>query len=833
MSEDLELLGELIDGFLEEAPELAQALDAQLTAAEAEASAEALDSLAHALDTFKQRAAFLEFEALEDLAEAMLGAVAAVQGGTVGYSVAAAPLRQGQDLVLGALAQLEKHDMGAVDDGGCLQTLAEVATGRAQDEGIGTTPEGDEAESLPPEALVALTLEPSADDEDLAPPADGGDEVEVTADRTPGDPKPTGPPVEEEAGPAAPSGEVSATAEQPGSSPEEIPALEEIEVAEGPVPAEAADFVPDFLTEAGEILEKLDEDLVHLEDAPGDLDLLNEIFRGAHTIKGTSAFLGFSQMSDLTHKMENVLDLLRKGEMALSPTIMDVILEGVDQIKVFMADIAAGAIVRREIDDLRGRLAVLAATRGASSGAPAPPSGGDVASAPEPVEAEPPTPPEAAAPDETTPPMSPKAPEAISQAASSQVDQVIRVGVERIDQIMNLAEELVLGRNRLLQLNDELQQEHGEDELAGRLNEATSQVGMLTGELQESVMTMRMLPVTRVFSRFPRMVRDLARDLGKQIELVLEDNDTEIDKSVADEIGDPLVHLIRNAVDHGVESAEERQASDKPSKGTVVLSATHEGNHIVICIRDDGAGMDAEKLKAKAVERGIITEVEAGRMTDGDAYNLIFAPGFSMAKQVTDVSGRGVGMDVVKTNITRLNGTIEINSVAGEGTEVSIRLPLTLAIITGLQVSVGEEVFIAPLTSVIEATKIELSDIESLQGRKVVLSRDKVLPLIDVREALEVDGGVPPSDMRYVVVAGLAERRVGLLVDRLIGQVDVVIKALGEYVGAATGIAGATILGDGRVRLILDVGELMDMAAAEEAVGDRRGTTVTADVVGA
>ncbi|MCC7261313.1 MAG: chemotaxis protein CheA [Candidatus Latescibacteria bacterium] len=558
------------------------------------------------------------------------------------------------------------------------------------------------------------------------------------------------------------------------------------------------DFVPDFITESNEILEKLDENLVHLEEASSDLDLLNEIFRGAHTLKGAAGFLGFTQMAGVTHKMENLLDLLRKGQMQLSQGIMDVILQGVDQIKVLQADIRNNFIVRRDTSAVRRALTHIAETKGADAGSPVAVPAAAVAPVAAPAaSAEAPVPHEAAA--------------GAHPAPAAGADQVIRVDVGRIDKIMTLAEELVLGRNRLLQLNTQLVAEHGEEELVNRLNEATAQVNMLTGELQESVMMMRMIPVSRVFARFPRMVRDLARDLNKQIELVIEDHDAEIDKSVADEIGDPLIHLIRNAVDHGVETPAARQQAGKDPRGIIRLSATHEANHIVLRIQDDGKGMDPAKLKQKAVEKGIISTADAERMDDSEAYSLIFLPGFSTAQTITSVSGRGVGMDVVRTNITRLNGTIDLDSTLGTGTTITIRLPLTLAIISGLQVAAADEIFIVPLTAVIEAVRISQDQVESLQGRQVILSRDKVLPLIDLGQVLQVPVASEGKQEAYVVVAGLAERRVGILVDRLLGQVDVVIKALGDFVGPAHGIAGATILGDGRVRLILDVGKLMDL----------------------
>ena len=801
MSEELEFLREIIDEFLQDATVLTGSVDAALAGLEGGHWAESdLEEGARALHTLRTQAGFLDFDGLAEVALGMERLLDRLrQEERPPEPPVLELLRQGRATMDEAVDRLRAYDTGPVELGDLPARLQAVAAGDGQD---GAT----EAEEEPPEAKIARIGGDPSSAEDLPQYEGSGRETGA-----------------QEAQPA----ETEEVREEDGASLEVK--LEEVEVVEGPIGEEAGDFVPDFLTEAGEILDKLDGDLVRLEETGDDLELLNEIFRAAHTLKGTSAFLGFAQMSDLTHKMESVLDLLRKGEMRLGPGVMDVILQGVDQIKILLGDIQANAIARRDLDGLRRRLLIVAQTRGAGLGAarseqpemPPPrsavePVEGPVDSAGEPAEkpvdsriepaAEPVDRVEPTIPAPTAPPA-----EAPVQPVPRQVDQVIRVDVERIDEIMNLTEELVLGRNRLNQLNGQLLGAHSEDELVNRLSETTSQVGMLTGDLQESVMKMRMVPVGRVFSRFPRMVRDLARDLGKQIELVVEDNDTEIDKSVADEIGDPLVHLIRNAVDHGIEAPEARQQAGKAARGRVLLAATHEGNHIVIRIRDDGAGMDPEQLKQKAIEKGIIDAAGGARMEDGDAYNLIFAPGFSTAGQVSGVSGRGVGMDVVKTNITRLNGSIELDSVLGRGTEITIRLPLTLAIIGGLQVGVGQETFIIPLTAVVEALRVPAGEIESLRGRKVIMVRGKVLRLIELGVLLEVPGRESGAEVKYVVIVGLAEQRVGILVDRLLGQEEVVIKRLGEAVGAAHGIAGATILGDGRVCLILDVGELLSM----------------------
>jgi two-component system, chemotaxis family, sensor kinase CheA len=770
MTEDLEFLKEIIDEFLEDAVLLTAEIDARLLELEGDPQTPtAAEPMARALHTLRMQSSFLEFDSLSEVALGMERLLDWAQQDTHLLDLPALDLlHRGRQVINQALSRLREHDTTPFDSGDLPDRLQAALEGSV--ESVPTVAPSAAVEI--PEVQVARIGGNSDPEEDL----------------------PTHE-VEEEAAPSA-ADAVEAVPEEPqeAESGEVAVELEEVEVAEGAVGEDVVDFVPDFIVESTEILEKLDGDLVRLEEASDDPELLNEIFRAAHTLKGTSAFLGFAQMSDLTHKMESVLDLLRKGEMAISQAVMDVILRGVDQIKILQADIAGNAIVRRELDDLRGELLLIATTRGAIAGIPSALRESPAAPNPPPAPETSPPPP-AAAPPRSTP--------------APQIDQVMRIDVGRVDQIVNLTEELVLGRNRLLQVNSQLSGQYGEDELVNQMSEATGQVEMLTGELQESVMKMRMVPVGRVFSRFPRLVRDLARDLDKQTELVIEDNDTEIDKSVADEIGDPLVHLIRNAVDHGIESPEVRQQAGKEPKGTVLLSAVHEGNHIVIRIRDNGAGMDPDLLRRKAVEKSILSEEEAAHLDDEEACHLIFAPGFSTAGEITDVSGRGVGMDVVKTNITRLNGTIELDSTLGAGTSITIRLPLTLAIIGGLQIGMGEEMFIIPLTSVIKALRISSAEIESLQGHPAILARGKVLPLIELDRMLETPGRESRSEVGYVVIVGLAERRVGILVDRLLGQVDVVIKGLDERVGPAHGIAGATILGNGRVCLILDVGELI------------------------
>lgn len=545
---------------------------------------------------------------------------------------------------------------------------------------------------------------------------------------------------------------------------------------------EMQDLVQDFILETDEIIENLDQDLIELENRKNDYDLLNKIFRAAHTMKGASSFLGFDKMSGVTHHAEEILNKLRKSEMQVTPPIMDLLLEFVDITKTILGDIKNGTNTAN-IDDIVRRLK-LANEGKLDMGGAAASSGGEPSAKRESVEQ-------------------------VKKAAVA-IEQTIRVDVSRLDSLMNLVGELVLSRNRIGQISGELEKKFEGEFLIEQLMETTSQIGLISTELQLAVMKTRMVPIGKVFNKFPRMVRDLCRDMGKDIDLVIAGEETELDKSVVEEIGDPLMHMIRNAVDHGVERPEDRKKSGKPTKGTVNLSAYHEGNHIVVEIKDDGKGMDAEVLKKKAVEKNVITADEAKNMDNETAFGLIFKPGFSTAAQITDVSGRGVGMDVVKTNIEKLNGIINIESEVGHGTRFKMKLPLTLAIIQALLVEVSGEILAIPLVSVIETVRINEKEIHSFEGREVLKLRDSVLSLIRLNEIYEFQESY--DDDIYVVVVGIAEKRLGFVVNKLVGQEEIVIKSLGEYLSGNEGIAGATIMGDGRVRLIIDVAGVMDIA---------------------
>ena len=552
------------------------------------------------------------------------------------------------------------------------------------------------------------------------------------------------------------------------------------------------ELVQDFLVETNEIIENLDHDLVELESNQNDLELLNKIFRGAHTMKGSSSFLGFNKLADLTHHAEDILNKLRKGEMVVTREIMDTLLEFVDKTKQIISDIENGtdtADVASVINDLKlASEGKLVGKKPAAASAPAAQAS-------------------AAAP-KTAPKTAPK--QEAKQHQATQVEQTIRVDVSRLDSLVNLVGELVLSRNRLSQIAGELENKFENEYLVEQLLDVTSAIGMNTTELQLAIMKTRMIAIGKVFNKFPRVVRDIARDTGKEIELIISGEETELDKQVIESIGDPLLHMIRNSCDHGVETPEVRVAKGKPRTGTVLLSAYHEGNHVVIEIKDDGAGMDPDKLKRKAIEKGVITLDEANNMDDKQAFGLIFKAGFSTAEKITNISGRGVGMDVVRNNIEKLNGIITIDSKINEGSTFFLKLPLTLAIIQALLVEVAGETFAIPLASVVETVRITNEEIHSFEGREVLKLRDRVLSLVRLDEAFALDE--LEQDEIYVVVVALAEKQLGFIVDKLIGQEEIVIKSLGEYLGGNPGIAGATITGDGRVRLILDVSGVIEVA---------------------
>ncbi len=654
------------------------------------------------------------------------------------------------------------------------------------------------------------------------------------------------------------------------------------------------EIMEDFLIEAFEMNEQLDQDLVELEHNPEDLDLLNRIFRVAHTIKGSSSFLNLNILTHLTHNMEDVLNRARKGEIKITPDIMDVVLRSIDLMKTLLVTIRdtgsdANNGKENEIEEAVKQLQAITSQNleGAKEGtkeapqkenkeenkeeakeenkenkakaptAKNPASDNPLADEPdldytnmsaEEVEAEierllnkrqeadkerraqkkqeaKPKQEEQTKPKQEVTPTkeTPKAPKTETKAKAKAdteenkapsigVEQTVRVDVRRLDHLMNLIGELVLGKNRLIRIYSDVEERYDGEKFLEELNQVVSSISAVTTDLQLAVMKTRMQPVGKVFNKFPRMVRDLSRELGKSIELIIEGEETELDKSIVEEIGDPLIHIIRNSCDHGIEPLEERRRLNKPETGKVQLSAYNEGNHIVIKISDDGKGLDPVMLKEKAIEKGVISERDAEGMSDREAFNLIFKPGFSTAKVVSNVSGRGVGMDVVKTNIEKLNGIIEIDSEVGVGTTQKLKIPLTLAIIQALLVGVQEEYYAIPLSSVLETVRISQDEIYSVDGKSVLRLRDEVLSLVRLSDIFKVDAILESNSDVYVVIIGLADQKIGVIVDYLIGQEEVVIKSLGYYLKNTRGIAGATVRGDGKITLIVDVGAMMDMA---------------------
>jgi two-component system chemotaxis sensor kinase CheA len=755
-----------------------------------------------------------------------------------------------------------------------------------------------------------------------------------------------------------------------------------------------------FLDEANEQMELLEQDILQLEQEPSQ-ELLQEIFRAAHTLKGSSRAMGFSAMGELTHAMEDVFDKLRRDELTVHGELINALFTGLDTLKAMKDEIAeSGAssldtteqtarlravlssqtpeetqsldvpalsaapaetpaadfatllsdTARMAVQDARANgFAVLGmkvkvaadcmmksvralmvlqaleqsgsilattpdedgleneafetefeivlatqaeseAIRAVAAGvseirevlvAPWPDAAAEIMldTAPAPVAETEPTPaaPEPApappAQDERKEDAGPeargKAPDEVQKmaaekkAAAQPATQTVRVDVTRLDKLLNLVGELVIDRTRIAQLGGQFEQQYAASPLIESLNETANHIGRITDELQEEIMKARMLPIDNVFNRFPRMIRDLAQKLGKEINFIVEGKETELDRSVIEVIGDPLIHMLRNSVDHGVEMPDDREAAGKPRVGTVWLRARHEENHIVIEIQDDGKGMDPEKLRANAVKKGLMTQEAANRLTDKEAIHLIFASGFSTAQTVSDISGRGVGMDIVKSNLQRLGAIIDIDSKIGVCSTFTVKLPLTLAIIQGLLVTVRGCVYALPLASVVETIKVAEESVHIVNHREVILQRGKTLPIVRLRDVFYLNAATTPAERAlarrdaddasgdgrkarreplldaqdasdggaasavvaakaekhkqlYLVVVGLADKQIGLVVDALIGEQEVVIKTLGKFIGDIKGISGATILGDGRVALIVDVNGLISIAAEEK-----------------
>ena len=567
------------------------------------------------------------------------------------------------------------------------------------------------------------------------------------------------------------------------------------------------EIAADFLIEAQEILDRLGEQLVTLEQDPSDSEQLNAVFRGFHTLKGGAGFLGIQPMVNLCHAAEETLGLVRAGQATLEPQHFDAAQQSLDWLQQMLDAIGASeepphapqALID-QFDVQGGAPTHKPAATASVAVAPAGDMIGDDefealldqlhgGGAPTSVA------PAAPAPPRATPvPAKPAAPKPAAKAGGD-AEQTIRVDTKRLDAIVNLVGELVLSRNRLKTLRARIRDEE--------LDRAVSSLDIATARLQTAVMRTRMQPVGKVFSRFPKVARDVARQLQKEVDLELVGADTELDRNLVEALADPLVHLVRNAIDHGIEVPSLREACNKPRQGHVRLSAQQEGDFVTIEIRDDGAGIDPERLRVKALEKGLIDPEAAARLTHDECLQLIFLPGFSTKAEVTDISGRGVGMDVVQSRIRELSGQITIHSDVGRGSRFVIRVPLTLAILPTLLVQAGDPVYALPLARVMEVLHAPSESLRWFDGQAVLDRQSHTLPLVDLRQWLRVDPVKAP--LLTIVVLQMGEQRFGLVVDQVRGREEVVIKPLPRAVRGLPGYAGATLIGDGRMALILDV----------------------------
>lgn len=669
-----------------------------------------------------------------------------------------------------------------------------------------------------------------------------------------------------------------------------------------------------FIEESKEHLQSCNERLLDLEKNPEDMNIVNDIFRSAHTLKGMSATMGYEDLASLTHQMENVLDAIRNHKLSVSPELLDVVFQATDDLEAMVFSIADGGDGKRDVREVVEKLKLIekgespsqsSAKSEVAATATAPASaksksnydefeytvlqqskeqgfeafeitialredcllkaarvymvfevlekvGEVIKSTPsvdqleeeqfdqeftvsivskesqedlqkmvmkvsevEKVEIVPisldgnrsnqeeeEVVTEIANISSTETSEEQKKSSAPSTTTTKQPNnKTIRVNIERLDILLNLFEELVIDRGRLEQISNDLKNQE--------LHETVERMSRITGDLQNIILNMRMVPVETVFNRFPRMVRQLARDLGKKVNLEIIGAETELDRTVIDEIGDPLVHLIRNALDHGLETPEVRKANGKNEEGSVVLKAFHSGNHVFIEIDDDGAGINRRKVLEKAIKNGIISEQTAATLPDKEVFDLIFASGFSTADKISDVSGRGVGLDVVKNTIEALGGSISIDSKEGKGSTFSIQLPLTLSIISVMLVEIAKEKFAVPLSSIIETAIVKKDEILNAHNQKVIDFRGKVVPLLFLKDIFEVPSQGEEDDFYSVVIVRKGDKMAGLVVDSFIGQQEVVLKSLGNYLQNVFAISGATILGDGQVALIVDCNALI------------------------
>ncbi len=536
-------------------------------------------------------------------------------------------------------------------------------------------------------------------------------------------------------------------------------------------------LLEEFLEDASGHLEAIETTLLKLEEGvrlgKTDQTLLSALLGSLHTVKGNSGMMGFAPLQQYVHKLESLLKLVADGKVLLAPAVFEAYYGAVNLLRESLAKLAANPMDPLDFGDALMLLQVLERSE----------TGDQAVFAETTVKKE-------------------------EFGYITQRSTTLKVNFTRLDELMNLVGELVTHRTTLLALEKRLQQSCTDRELLLAFKDSSQLIGKSAAELRESIMKVRMLPIKAVFQRFNRLVRDLSQSHGKEIRLLFEGEETEIDKTVIDEIGEPLLHLIRNAVDHGFEPPGERLRLGKPSAGTLRLRARHENNHIVISVEDDGRGIATDKLKQSAMGKGLLREQEAQALTDQEALQLVFLPGFSTKLEVTETSGRGIGLDVVKKTVASLNGVMEIDSIPGRGTAFTIKLPLTLAIIAALMVKVSGETFAIPLSGVLESIKIDSSAIHAVEGGEIIQLRDRLVPVFRLDRFFRLPQPAE-REQEYVVIVGSGEKRGGLVVDRLMGQQEIVIKAMDDYLGELPGVSGGTVRGDGTVSLILDIASII------------------------
>ena len=551
-------------------------------------------------------------------------------------------------------------------------------------------------------------------------------------------------------------------------------------------------LVEEYVEDAFSHLDAVEKALMELEkklhEGQGDEKVLTQILGNLHTLKGNSGMMGLVPLQQFIHKLESLVKDAAEGTLIISTAILEAFYAAVNAIREGLRKLAENPAEQFDFSDELMLLECLEREETLKTGA-------------------------------TNCGFEPSAGNKNEFSAARKDDfnyliqksNTLKVKFEKLDELMNLVGELVIHRTALVSLQSKFRETVKDRALLEALDESGLAIGKTANDLREAIMKVRMLPINRVFQRFNRLVRDLSRSHSKEVDLVFEGDETELDKTIIDEIGEPLLHLIRNSLDHGIETPAERRRQGKPATGTLTLRAGHESNHIVITVEDDGRGMVPGHLRESAAAKGLISAQEAREMSDQEALQLVFLPGFSTSREVTEISGRGIGLDVVKKIIASFNGTIDIESLPGHYTRFTLKLPLTLAIIQSLMVEVSGETFAVPLSAVLESLKVDADGIHEVGAGEMIRLRDRLLPIIRLDRFFAL-GKHEERTAEYVVVVGSGEKRGGLLVDRLIGQQEIVIKGMDDYLGELPGIAGGTVLGDGKVSLIIDIASLLDSA---------------------